>query len=69
MPDDIYLSKTKKLVCSKENCNCDIFIKAVQVRKIPRLLSKTGKDEFINLESLICFECDQAVTPKELNDL
>lgn len=65
----IDLSQTKPLVCGTEDCESETFVKVLKVRKIPRLLSKTGKDEMLYLETLLCFECQEMVMQKQLDEL
>lgn len=72
----IDLSQTKILKCEhiiavnpEAECGSEIFIKVVKVRKIPRILSKTGMDEILYMEILQCKECETMVSQKQLDEL
>lgn len=65
----INLNQTKELICKTEECESNTFIKVLRVRKIPRLLSNTGKDEMLYLETLKCADCNISVTQKQLDEL
>ena len=78
----IDLSQTKILKCNNtisvkdslsvddaKECESEIFIKIIKVRKIPRILSKTGMDEIMYMEILQCKECETMVSQKQLDEL
>lgn len=63
------LSKTTPVKCGARtvlsSCFCEQFESFVFIRRLPALLSPTGKTEFIPVQAFRCFQCK---TVKDLSD-
>ncbi|MDB4343476.1 hypothetical protein OAA15_00485 [bacterium] len=59
-------SQTTEVVCS--NCNNDVFIQALKMRKISAILSPTGEESYIPVPVFACKACgniNEEFLPKE----
>ena len=48
------------------DCNHTVFIQAIELRKVPMVLSNSGKEEILQLKILICHICGRKIKRTEL---
>lgn len=63
------LSQTTDLTCS--NCGSRFFHMAYMFKKISALISPTGKDSIVPIETFACLECgniNKEFLPRNVND-
>lgn len=63
------LSQTSDVTCS--NCNSHFFHMAYMFKKISALVSPTGKESLIPIETFACLECgniNKEFLPRKAND-
>jgi hypothetical protein len=63
------LSQTTDLTCS--NCNSRFFHMAYMFKKVSALISPSGKESLIPIETFACLECgniNKEFLPKTMND-
>jgi len=56
------LSNATPIKCT---CGGDIFIPAFRVKKLSALLSPTGQEMVIPVQTLICIQCNSELSVKE----
>ena len=54
-PLNVDISQTTEIFC--KGCNNPIFVKAMRLRKLSSLLSPTGQEAIIPMETLVCGKC------------
>ena len=53
----IDISKINFVKCEDKDCECKYFELVYMMKKVPAILSPTGKELTIKLEALMCKEC------------
>lgn len=59
-------SQTTEVRC--DNCDCDVFVQALKMRKISAILSPTGEESYIPVPVFACKSCghiNEDFLPKE----
>lgn len=52
---NIDLSKTTDILCEK--CQCPHFMEVMRLKRLSMLISPTGKEEIIPIQTLLCVGC------------
>ena len=63
----IDISTSKPVVCGE--CGYDVFLPAVKMRKISKLLTGTPQDVLLPLDVMVCGECGSILDEMIPNDL
>ena len=66
----IHLSNTTPIVC--EECGHDIFLPAIKIRKVSKLLTGAAKDAILPIDVMVCGHCGavcKELLPHELRTL
>jgi hypothetical protein len=63
----IDITKTTPIVCDNEECNSDMFIKAMKFRKVSKLLTGQPQDGIIPIEVYMCTSCGNVNTEFDLS--
>lgn len=56
---NVDLSKAEDVVCE---CGCGYFMEAMRVKKLSMLLSPTGREEIVPIQTLVCLECGKEIS-------
>lgn len=51
---NIQVDELKNVVCE---CGCKFFQPAIEIKSVPAIISKTGSDEFIAMQTFVCLNC------------
>jgi hypothetical protein len=54
---NVDLSKADDIKCKK--CECPYFIEAIRVKRLSVLMSPTGREEYVNIPTLLCASCGE----------
>lgn len=57
---NVDISQADDIMCEK--CECPYFTDVIRIKKLSMLLSPTGREEIINLQTLVCAGCGHEFT-------
>ena len=49
-------------------CGFDNFMQTFKVKKVSMILSKTGKQEIVPIQTFICAKCKRQLLPKDMEN-
>ena len=61
---NVNISELETVKCF--NCDRMLFTKAIEIRKIPGILSNSGKPEVLQLEVFVCLHCNRKLEKEDI---